>query len=167
VDFRFAISDFGFVETRARQSKAAHSKSVRSQSARPKSVQDRARTTGDFPEVFSRLRAILMAHAGRFDVTANSKDHYCLTVAFSPKLKKSFPAAWVKVVKNYVGFHFMPVCMFPQLRRMISEPLRARMQGKSCFNFTTVDEALFAELEKLTQEGFALSRQAGFCPERD
>ena len=108
-----------------------------------------------------------MAHAGRFDVTANSEDHYCLTVVLSPKLKKSFPAAWVKVVKNYVGFHFMPVYMIPQLRRTMSEPLRARMQGKSCFNFTSVDEPLFAELEKLTEEGFALSRQTGFGPGRD
>ena len=147
------------METRARQSKAAGAKSVR-----PKSE---SRAIGNFAEVFSRLRAILVAHASGFDVTANTKDHYCLTVAFSPKLKKAFPVAWVKVVKNYVGFHFMPVYMFPQLFRTMSEPLRARMQGKSCFNFTAVDEALFAELEKLTEEGFALSRQTGFGPGRD
>jgi hypothetical protein len=29
------------------------------------------------------------------------------------------------------------------------------MQGKSCFNFTTVDEPLFAELETLTVKGIA------------
>jgi hypothetical protein len=28
------------------------------------------------------------------------------------------------------------------------------MQGKSCFNFTKVDEALFAELGELTRTGF-------------
>jgi hypothetical protein len=27
------------------------------------------------------------------------------------------------------------------------------MQGKSCFNFTSVDEALFTELETLTRVG--------------
>jgi hypothetical protein len=28
------------------------------------------------------------------------------------------------------------------------------MQGKSCFNFSTVDEGLFAELELLTSVGY-------------
>ena len=31
---------------------------------------------------------------------------------------------------------------------------KKRMQGKSCFNFTTVDEVLFAELSQLTAAGF-------------
>jgi hypothetical protein len=34
----------------------------------------------------------------------------------------------------------------PKLLEGCSQQLRARMQGKSCFNFKTVDEALFAEL---------------------
>jgi hypothetical protein len=33
----------------------------------------------------------------------------------------------------------------------ISEELRRRMQGKSCFNFTAVDETLFEELADLTR----------------
>ena len=32
--------------------------------------------------------------------------------------------------------------------------LMKRMQGKSCFNFTSVDEAAFAELAQLTRRGF-------------
>ena len=36
---------------------------------------------------------------------------------------------------------------------MTSRPeLRRRMQGKACFNFTRVDEALFAELATLTAD---------------
>ena len=36
------------------------------------------------------------------------------------------------------------------LAASISPELRRRMQGKSCFNFTKVDEPLFRELEALT-----------------
>ena len=64
--------------------------------------------------------------------------------------------------KNYVSYHFMPVYMFPKLRDSMSPQLKARMQGKSCFNFKAMDEALFQELEKVTAEGFATSRKAGF-----
>ena len=116
----------------------------------------------EFESVFSRLRQILVAHADRFEVTADAPDHYCLSVAYSMKLKKGYPAAWVKVSKNYVGFHFMPIYMFPHLRKGLSKKLQARMQGKSCFNFKTLDEALFKELEEVTAKGFEASRAAGF-----
>ena len=117
-----------------------------------------------FESIFVRLRGILQKHSAAFTVTANAPDHYCLQIAFSPKLKKSFPVAWVKIGKAYVSYHFMPVYMFPKLLDGRSDKLRARMQGKSCFNFKVVDEALFKELEALTTEGLARCRKAGFGP---
>ena len=118
----------------------------------------------EFEAIFARLRKILEPHAARLKVTADTPDHYCLDVAFSPKLKKPFPIAWVKVGKAYVGYHFMPVYRFPRLCERMSKKLRARMQGKSCFNFKVSDEALFKELEEVTAEGFVLCRKAGFAP---
>lgn len=115
-----------------------------------------------FDTVFSRLRGLLEAHAPRFTVTADEPGYYCLNLDYSPKLKKGFPVAWVETVKGYVGYHFMPVYMMPGLKEGMSDKLEARMQGKSCFNFKTVDETLFSELEKLTAEGFAACRKAGF-----
>ena len=44
----------------------------------------------------------------------------------------------------------------------MSAELKARMQGKSCFNFKTADEKLFTELEPVTARGFAAFKQAGF-----
>lgn len=117
----------------------------------------------EFPEVFSRLRAIAARHAARLQVTADAKDHYCLSIAHSPKLGRGFPVVWVKVGKNYVSYHFMPVYMFPALKKGLSAELTGRMQGKSCFNFTKVDEALLAELADVTAEGLALSRKTGFA----
>jgi hypothetical protein len=38
------------------------------------------------------------------------------------------------------------------------------MQGKSCFNFTRPDDALFAELDRLTAAGFARFRDDGLIP---
>lgn len=118
----------------------------------------------DFESIFVRLRRILQKHSAALTVTADAPDHYCLQIAFSPKLKKPFPVAWVKIGKVYVSYHFMPVYMFPKLLDSMSDKLRARMQGKSCFNFKVVDEALFKELEDLTTEGFATCRKAGFGP---
>jgi hypothetical protein len=117
----------------------------------------------EFAPIFARLRAILQRHSDRLKVTADAPQHYCLDVAFSPKLKKPFPVAWVKVGKAYVSYHFIPVYMFPELRDGMSEKLQARMQGKACFNFKAADEPLFKELEDVTTQGLALCRNAGFA----
>jgi hypothetical protein len=107
-----------------------------------------------FGEVFCALRGILQRHAGKLVVSENSPTRYCLEGGLHPKHKKPMPIAWVEVGKNYVGFHHMGVYARPDLLKDISKKLKARMQGKSCFNFISVDEPLFAELEELTVRAF-------------
>ena len=53
----------------------------------------------------------------------------------------------------------MPVYIFPDLLEGLSDGLKKRMQGKSCFNFTTLDKALVAELAQLTTTGIERFRQ--------
>ncbi len=55
----------------------------------------------------------------------------------------------------------MPVYMYPALLDGASDELKRRMQGKSCFNFTSVDEALFDELAQLLEQGY--QRLKGDC----
>jgi len=114
----------------------------------------------DFDTIFKKLRGILLSHAEKFVVSVDKPDHYCLAVSFSPKFRKSFPIAWVKVSKSYVGFHFMPIYFAPSLKKSLSAKLKARMHGKSCFNFKTSDPVLFEELDRLAATGFALSKNA-------
>ena len=113
----------------------------------------------DFPIIFTRLRAILQEHATKFRVSVDASDHYCLEISHSKMFKKAFPVAWVNVSKSYVSFHYMPIYFAPVLKKDLSSGLKARMQGKSCFNFKTVDEALFEELRQLTNKGFELSKK--------
>ena len=56
----------------------------------------------------------------------------------------------------------MPLYACPDLLNSISPELRKRMQGKSCFNFTAIDKALFAELKRLTRAGYQRFKQAGW-----
>jgi hypothetical protein len=109
--------------------------------------------------VFVRLRAILERRGGNLSVTENTTTRYCLTGGCHPTHKRPFPIAWVEISKNYVGFHHMGVYCAPELLKSASKKLKARMQGKSCFNFKTVDEPLFEELEQLTSRAFATFKQ--------
>jgi hypothetical protein len=105
-------------------------------------------------DVFTALRSILRRHTGKLVVSEDSPTCYCLEGGLHPKHKKPMPIAWVKVGRNYVSFHHMGVYARPDLLKDVSKELKARMQGKSCFNFTLVDEPLFAELEDLTVRAF-------------
>jgi len=62
--------------------------------------------------------------------------------------------AGAKIKKNYVSFYLTPLYMFPDLSDRISPTLRKLRQGQSCFNFTTVNQDCFDELNSLTQSAF-------------
>jgi hypothetical protein len=67
----------------------------------------------------------------------------------------------VRIGKKYVSYHLMPIYVFPDMLQEISPELKKRMQGKSCFNFTHIDEKLFEEIDKLTKRGYERFKQAG------
>ena len=113
----------------------------------------------ELERVFVRLRTILERHRGNLVVTENAATHYCLTGGIHPTHKRPFPIAWVQINKAYVSFHHMGVYAAPELLAGVSKQLKGRMQGKSCFNFKTIDEPLFAELEQLTVQAFETFRQ--------
>ena len=46
----------------------------------------------------------------------------------------------------------------------MSPALKQRMQGKACFNFTSVDEALFTELAALTERGYKRFKELKYIP---
>ena len=107
-----------------------------------------------FADIFSALRAILQRQAGKLAVSENSLKRYCLEGGLHPKHKKPIPIAWAEIGKHYVSFHHMGVYAYTGLLKDVSPKLKARMQGKSCFNFKSLDEPLFAELEELTVRAF-------------
>src|SRR6516162_557274 len=100
----------------------------------------------DFQATFARLRDILKKHAPGMIVQKDTdEDYYLDTPYIHPKNKQPIFFAAVQIKKNYVSFHLMPVYACPGLLQGMSKELKARMQGKACFNFKTIDEALFKE----------------------
>ncbi len=104
----------------------------------------------DFAAVEARLWAILEPYRDRLDSNAI----YGLKSLKRPGGGAHDFFAGVRSGRRYVSYHLMPVYGRPELLDGISPQLRRRMQGKSCFNFTTIDESLMGELEDLTRRGF-------------
>jgi len=114
--------------------------------------------------VFKALRGILQRQTGRLSVSEDTSTRFCLRGGSHPKHHGPMPVAWVEIGKAYVSFHHMGVYARPDLLKNVSKKLKARMQGKSCFNFKAVDETLFAELDDLTARAFDAFRKMGFMP---
>jgi len=112
-------------------------------------------------ETYLRLRAILVAYEGRLPVLADEPGSYELGMPASISPKRGMFVAAAREGKAYASFHLMPVYAFPDMLDAVSPEMRRRMQGKSCFNFTRIDETLFEELEGLTARGLERFRELG------
>ena len=107
-------------------------------------------------ETFEALRAILAPHAKTLLVRVDSETEYQLcSRTLTDRIGKPLFVAAVQAKKNYVSYHLMPIYMDARLQRSIPPALTKRMQGKSCFNFRTLEEALAArqQLAQLTRTG--------------
>src|SRR5215475_9029783 len=107
--------------------------------------------SGTFEAVFARLRDILQAHESNLTIAHNTTERYGLEAPVGPATVRAWggkvrtakiPVAWVEIRKTYVSYHLMGINGNAKLIASLSRPLRARMQGKTCFNFTALDDGL-------------------------
>lgn len=116
----------------------------------------------DFTHVFAELRKVLALYAATLDVVKDDENELYVDTRHKQKNKKPLFFGAVQLKKSYVSFHLMPVYLRPELLASISPELKSRMQGKSCFNFSAVEPALFKELAALTKASFASYKEQGF-----
>ena len=107
-------------------------------------------------DTFALLRDILAAQSKRLIVTVDKPgDYQVASPTMKDRIGRPLFVAAVQTRKNYVSYHLMPVYMRPELLKTLSPRLTKRMQGKSCFNFTTVDPDEAKELSAVTKAGIA------------
>jgi hypothetical protein len=114
-----------------------------------------------YNDIFKRLRTLLRGYATRLRVAKNDTDTYELWSKKAATNGSTMYFGGVRLGKKYVSYHLFPVYVAPKLLEGVSPALKKRMQGKSCFNFEAVDDALFEELAQLTQKGFETFEQRG------
>ena len=113
----------------------------------------RAAKAGAFDATFSALRAVLARHVPKLVVTVDEPGNFQVcSQTLKDRIGRPLFVAAVQTRKNYVSYHLMPLCA-PEFLKKVSPALKKRMQGKSCFNFTTIDRDLAVELDQLTKSG--------------
>ncbi len=116
----------------------------------------------DLDTVFVELKAVMAPYAAKLDTKQDDETMLYVDTRHVQKNKKALYFGAVMLKKSFVSFHLMPVYVRPELLDGLSPDLKARMQGKSCFNFAKVDKPLFKELSALTKAGFRSYKEQGF-----
>jgi hypothetical protein len=114
----------------------------------------------EFVPVFAALREILVPYAPKLRVIHDRPDNYYLDTHKIGANKRPIFFAGVRMGKGYVSYYLMPV--YAESVRGMSPALKKRMQGKACFNFKAVDDALFAELSQVTRQGYEAWKKIGW-----
>lgn len=116
----------------------------------------------EFATLFDRIRPMFAAHAEAAVPKCDKPGAYYLDT-HEVRAKDGYRTVFggVEIKKNYVSAHLFPVYTDPKLLDAISEKLRKRMQGKSCFNFKKIDDPLLAELNRLIDTGAELYKAQG------
>jgi len=107
-------------------------------------------TPADFEAIEAHLWSILEPYHGRLEAGSI----YGLMTLKWVGTKQHHFFAGVRVAPKHVAFHLMPVYADPRLLDDVSPALRTHLKGKTTFDFTIVDEALFTELADLTARSF-------------
>ena len=117
----------------------------------------------DLSGAFSDLRRIMAPYAAKLDVKRDDETELYVDTRHVQKNKKPQFFGAVQVKKAYVSYHLMPLYLKPALLDAVSPELKARMQGKSCFNFKAAEPKLFKELAALTKAAYASYREQGYA----
>ena len=118
-------------------------------------------TIDEREEVFQILKKSISKHQKKLDVQTDNPTSFYLNCPKPDSNGKTVFFGAVQSRKSYVSYHLMPVYMYPDLLDGISPELKKRMQGKSCFNFKKIDEAVFEELDTLTKSALERFQSEG------
>lgn len=127
--------------------------SAQATQARVEAGRETTMGTSALDGVYTTLREVMERHTTGLNMTDDKPGN---TTVESQDMAANGKPRWfgaVQTKKNYVSYHLMPVYEDPSLLNDISPELKARMQGKSCFNFKTIDSELFDQLGRLTATG--------------
>lgn len=117
----------------------------------------------DFPATFDTLKEIMATYESDLVVDKDEPRDYSLTATPSETYPKGLWFGGAQIKKSYVSYHLMPVYVFADLLEGMSDELKKRMQGKSCFNLKRVNSPLFGELAALTKAGFERYRAEDYA----
>ncbi|HEY1111802.1 MAG TPA: hypothetical protein VGE76_24315 [Opitutaceae bacterium] len=112
--------------------------------------------------VFTELRKIMAPYGAKLEIKRDAPGDFYVDTRHLGANKTPIFFGAVQEKAKFVSYHLMPVYSHPELLEGISPEVKARMQGKSCFNFNEVATALMKQLAALTKRSFERYKKVGY-----
>ena len=109
-----------------------------------------APTAEELAAIEARLRSILVPYESRLETASI----YNIPTLRKPGAKAHDWFAFVKAEPRHVSFYLLPMLNHPSVLDGASPALLKRRTGKSMFRFSSVDEAVFQELEGVVAKAY-------------
>jgi hypothetical protein len=95
---------------------------------------------------------MLQRHGQRLLTTVDTPNDFQLASPdYTDRTGRPLFVAAVQIKKSYVSYHLLPLYMNATLTASVPPALKKRMQGKACFNFSSVEATQLKELSALTK----------------
>ncbi|MGA7571212.1 MAG: hypothetical protein WCA80_10435 [Candidatus Aquilonibacter sp.] len=118
--------------------------------------------TRDFAGTFAVLKGLLVPYAPRLHAAQDTATFYMLDGEYVSDFKRAMPFGGVQIRRAFVSFHLSPIYSHPELLGSVSDALKKRLHGRSCFNFVRPERELLVELSALVDDGFGLYERLGW-----
>lgn len=115
-----------------------------------------------FAGTFEDLKALFEPYRSRLTVSVDTPHQFMLDGEYAPAIKRPMFFGGVRSGRTYVSFYLMPIYSHPELMGKLSDDLRRRLHGKSCFNFVRPEPELYEELRELVARGFERYERLGY-----
>lgn len=83
-------------------------------------------------------------------------------VVIEGRKKEELWFAGILVQKGYVGFYYMPVYAFPELKKVLKPALLNCLKGKSCFHIKKQDPVIMGQIKESLKIGYAMFKEKGW-----
>ena len=107
-------------------------------------------------QLFDQLKGILVEFADGFEVR-DEPGRFSLTttktIVVDGKAHEGYYFAGLRENKNIIGFYFMPIYVFPELREAVPASLKKILKGYTCFNFKSLNPEMIGDLRLMMENG--------------
>jgi len=112
--------------------------------------------------VFRELKSVMASYSAPMECSEDSSDCYNLFTRHIQDNGKALYFGGIKINKNFVSYHLMPIYVFPELTLSMDPELKKHLKGKSCFNFKTLNASQLKQLKILTERCFNKYKSEGY-----
>ncbi|WP_199118828.1 hypothetical protein [Pedobacter sp. ASV28] len=115
-------------------------------------------------EIFQSIRAVMQPYETLgLNARLSSDTVYELwserNVMIDGQKKNELYFAGLKILKNHVGFYFMPVHQTSEIKVVFHPSLFKLLKGLSCFQINKLDDALLEQIADALDKGFKIYKK--------